>query len=54
MTGVIKVVVCAILYVGVMHIKDPMLLIENSIPFSGGSRFPLSQFECSFTMSDTI
>ena len=27
---------------GAVHIKDPLLLIGNSSPCSGGSRFPLS------------
>ena len=27
---------------GIVHIKDPLLLIEKSSPCSGGSGFPLS------------
>ena len=27
---------------GILHIKDPLLLIEKSSPFSGGSGFPLA------------
>ena len=27
---------------GMMHVKDPLLLIEKSCPYSGGSRFPLT------------
>ena len=30
---------------GIVHIKDPLLLIEKSSPFSGGSGFPLSLSE---------
>ena len=46
---------CAILY-GIVHIKDPLLLIGKSSPCCGGSRFPLSLSEWSFTiiMSDAI
>ena len=29
---------------GMMHIKEPLLLIGRSSPCSGGSRFPLSLF----------
>ena len=36
---------------GLVHIKDPLLLIEKSCPYSGGSRFPLSPSKWSFTMS---
>ena len=39
--GIIKAVVCVILYVGVMHIKEPLLLIGKRSP-CGGSGFPLS------------
>ena len=38
-TGVPNAVVCAILSVGVMHIKEPLLLIGKSSP-CGGSGFP--------------
>ena len=42
---------------GMMHIKEPLLLIRKS-SLSGGSGFPLSLFEWSFTinniMSDAI
>ena len=38
---------------GMMHIKEPLLLIGKSSP-CGGSGFPLSLSEWSFTMSDTI
>ena len=34
----------------VVHIKDPLLLIGNSSPCSGGSGFPLSLSEWSFTI----
>ena len=34
---------------GMVHIKEPLLLIENSSPF-GGSRFPFSLSEWSFTI----
>ena len=37
-TGVTKTVVCAILSVEVVHIKEPLLLIEKSKP-CGGSGF---------------
>ena len=37
MTGVTKTVVCVILY-GIVHIKEPLLLIGKSSPF-GGSGF---------------
>ena len=40
MTGVTKIVVCVILS-GMMHIKEPLLVIRKSNP-CGGSRFPLS------------
>ena len=52
-TGVTKVVVCAIPYVGVVHIKHPLLLIGKSSPCSGSSGFPLSLSEWSFTISMT-
>ena len=39
---------------GIMHIKEPLLLIGKSSP-CGGSGFPLSLSEWSFTiMSDAI
>ena len=38
---------------GMVHIKEPLLLIENSSQ-CGGSVFPLSLSELSFTMSDAI
>ena len=50
-TGVTKVVVCVILSVGLVHIKDPLLLIRKSNPCRGGSKFPLSVSEWSFTIS---
>ena len=34
---------------GMMHIKEPLLLIGKSTP-CGGSRFPFSLFEWSFTI----
>ena len=38
---------------GMMHIKEPLLLIGNSSPCSGGNGFPLLLSEWSFTiMSD--
>ena len=52
MTGVTKTVVCVILS-GMMHIKEPLLLIGKSGP-CGGSGFPLSLSELSFDMSDTV
>ena len=38
---------------GMVHIKEPLLLIGKSSP-CGGSGFPLSLSEWSFTMSDAI
>ena len=35
---------------GMMHIKDPLLLIEKSRPCINGSGFPLSLAEWSFTI----
>ena len=43
MTGVTKAVVCVILS-GIMHIKEPLLLIRKS-SLCDGSRFPLSLSE---------
>ena len=53
-TGVAKAVVCAILS-GMVHIKEPLLLIGKSSS-CGGSKFPLSLSEWSFTIikSDAI
>ena len=51
MTGVTKAVVCAILS-GMVHIKEPLLLIGKSSP-CGGSGFPLSLSEWSFTICPT-
>ena len=42
-TGLTMVMVCAILS-GMVHIKEPLLLIEKSSPCSGGSGFPLSHY----------
>ena len=42
--GVTKAVVC-----GMMHVKEPLLLIRKSSP-CGGSGFPLSLSEWSFTI----
>ena len=42
-TGVTKAVVCVILSVGEMHIKEPLLLIGKS-SLCGGSGFPLSLY----------
>ena len=36
------------------HIKEPLLLIGKSSPCSGGSRFPLSLSEWSFTICPTV
>ena len=38
---------------GVMHIKEPLLLIEKSSPCSGVSGFPFSLSEWSFTICPT-
>ena len=35
---------------GMVHIKDPLLLIGKKSPLSGGSGFPLSLCECSLTI----
>ena len=35
---------------GMAYIKEPLLLIKNSNPYSGGSGFPLSLPEWSFTI----
>ena len=48
MTGVTKVVVCAILS-GMMHITEPLLLIGKSSP-RDGSRFSLLLSEWSFAI----
>ena len=50
-TGVTKAVVCVILS-GMMHIKEPFLLIGKSST-CGSSRFPLSLSEWSFTICPT-
>ena len=41
-TDITKNVVCTILSVGMVHIKDPLLLIGKRSPCSGDSGFPLS------------
>ena len=51
MTVVTKAVVCAILS-GMVHIKEPLLLIGKSSP-CGGSGFLLSLSEWSFTICPT-
>ena len=38
---------------GIVYIKDPLMLIGKSGPCSGGSRFPLSLSEWSFTICPT-
>ena len=48
-TGVTKSVVCAILSCGMVHIKEPLLLIGKS-SLCGGSRFPFSLSEWSLTI----
>ena len=35
---------------GMVYVKDPLLLTEKSSQCSGGSRFPLSLYELSFTI----
>ena len=50
MTGVTKAVVCYPVC-GMMHIKEPLLLIGKS-SLCGGSRFPLPL--CEWHMSDAI
>ena len=35
---------------GMVHIKESLLLIEKSSPYSDGSRFLLSLFKWSFTI----
>ena len=51
-TGVTKTVVCIILSVGWCIQKEPLLLIGKS-SLCGGSRFPLSLSEWSFTICPT-
>ena len=48
-TGVTNAVVCVILSVAMMHIKEPLLLIRKS-SLCGGSGFPLSLSEWFFTI----
>ena len=48
-----KAVVCAVLSVGEVHIKYPLLLIGKSSPCSGDSGFSLSLSEWSFTICMT-
>ena len=52
MTGVTKAVVCIYPVYGMVHIKEPLLLIRKSSP-CGGSGFPLSLSEWSFTICPT-
>ena len=53
-TGLTKAVVMCYPVCGMVHIKEPVLLIGNSSP-CGGSGFPLSLSEWSFTIiSDAI
>ena len=52
MTGVTKDVVCVILSGGMMHIKEPLLLIRKSSLY-GGSGYPLFLSEWFFTISLT-
>ena len=47
--GVTKAVVCDILSVGMVHIKEPLLLIGKSSLY-GGSGFPFSLSEWSLTI----
>ena len=51
-TGVTKAVGCYPVC-GMMHIKEPLLLIEKSSACSGDCRFPLSLSECFFTICMT-
>ena len=51
MFGVTKAVVCAILSVGMVHIKEPLLLNGKSSPCGFLSRCPSSFF---YHMSDAI
>ena len=52
-TGVTKVVVCVIPVCGMMHIKEPLLLIGKNSP-CGGSGFSLSLYVVFYYMSDAI
>ena len=52
MTGVTMAMVCVILS-GMVHIKDPLLLIERSSPCSGGSGFSLLLSAWSLTICST-
>ena len=38
---------------GMVHIKEPLLLIGKSRPYSGGNGFPPSLSEWSFTLYET-
>ena len=49
-TSATKDVVCAILSFGMVYIKQTFLLIGKSSPCSGGSGFPLSLSDYSFTI----
>ena len=54
MTGVTKAMVCAILCVGGMvHVKDPLLLIGKNSP-CGGSGFPFTISMLLYHMSNTV
>ena len=52
-TGITKAVLCAMMSVQIVHIKETLLIIENSSQCNGGSRFPLSLSDGSFTISMT-
>ena len=39
---------------GMVHIKEPLLLVGKSIPCSGGSRFPLSLTEWLYIICQTL
>ena len=47
-----KAVVCTFLS-GMVHIKEPLLLIRKRWPSSGGSRFPIFLSEWYFTICPT-
>ena len=53
-TGVTQTVVCAILAVVMVHIKEPLMLIEKSSPCTGCSGFLLSLSFSRFAICPTL
>ena len=50
-TVVQNVVVCTVLFVGMVHVKGPLLLVRKRNPWTGGSGFPLQLSQQSLTIS---